>query len=129
MIFYLSFIIFSLLAAPLLMFLSPKWRRPVFVAILSMFALAAYNLSGVSLGSASILSLFKDIGLTPIELQDHPLSRIASFGFIFVGALSLLYGLDVAKPSEQATALVGIASATGIVFSANFITLFLFWEL
>ena len=130
MILYLSFIIFSLIAAPLLLFLSPKWRRFLFLfAIFSMFALAAYNLSGVSLGSASILSLFKDIGLTPIELQDHPLSRIASFGFIFVGALSLLYGLDVAKPSEQATALVGIASAIGIVFSANFITLFLFWEL
>ncbi len=99
------------------------------LTVLWMFGMAFHILSGAPLGSASMLYFFESIGLPSIELQEHPLSRIAAFGFVFVGALALLYGLDASKGSEQAAALVGIASALGIVFSANFITLFIFWEL
>ena len=130
MIFYLYFIIFALAAALAAIFLNPRARRFLLVAvILCMSGLAAYILSGAPLGSAAILTLLENIGLPPIELAEHPYSRIAAFGFIISGAMALLYGLDAAKPAEQAVALAGIAGAVGIVFSNNFITLFIFWEL
>lgn len=88
--------------------------------------LAYYDLSGVELGSTV---LFADAVLSPISFIEHPYSRIAVFGFTLVGALALLYGLQLSKPSEQAVALVALASAIGIVFSANYITLFIFWEM
>ncbi|MFO7951990.1 MAG: proton-conducting transporter membrane subunit [Bacillota bacterium] len=70
-----------------------------------------------------------DVILAPLSFDEHPYSRIAVLGFALVGSLSLLYGLQLSKPSEQAVALAGLASAIGIVFSDNFITLFIFWEM
>jgi multicomponent Na+:H+ antiporter subunit D len=92
-----------------------------------MVVLAFYNLSGVELNDLTLLS-FPDLGVDPLSFTAHPYARMAVFGFLFVGAIALLYGLQVADPKEQAVSLVAVASAVGIGFSANFITLFIFWE-
>ncbi len=128
--FYLMFSLFSILIAPLFLVLEKKWRFRLMILIIStMFALAIYNLTGVELGSVSILNSLEEIGLAPIALSEHPYSRIAAFGFLLIGALSLVYGLEVLKGSEQAVSLIAVASAVAIAFSDNFITLFAFWEI
>jgi multicomponent Na+:H+ antiporter subunit D len=92
-----------------------------------MVVLAFYNLSGAELNDLSLIS-FPDVGIDPFSFTAHPYARMAVFGFLFVGAIALLYGLQVAGPREQAVSLIAVASAVGIGFSANFITLFIFWE-
>ncbi len=84
-----------------------------------MLAIAFYILSGAELGSASFFtSTFAEgSGMAPLFFSEHAYGKIAAFGFLFVGAFALLYGLDVSKASEQAVSLAG-----------NFPTLFIFWE-
>ncbi len=94
-----------------------------------MLFLATYNLSGSELRDISALAFLSDIGLVPLLFTAHPYARIAVFGFLLVGAMALLYGLEIARPREQVAALLALAGAVGVVFSGNFITLFIFWEL
>ncbi len=91
----------------------------------ALLYLAYYDWTGVELGRL----VLGDAVLAPISFDEHSYSRIAVLGFTLVGSLSLLYGLQLSKPSEQAVALAALASAIGIVFSDNFITLFIFWEM
>ncbi len=124
------FVMFSSAAAIILYFLPLKGRRPLLLFIIAvMVALALYDLTGAPLGSASIFPLLEELGLAPIVFMEHAYSRLAGFGFILVGAIALLYGLDVSGAAEQAAAVLAIAAAVGIVFAGNFITLFMFWEL
>jgi multicomponent Na+:H+ antiporter subunit D len=126
---YLLFIIICFIVAPFLPRSSDKVRRGVLILLLFLMVfLAFYNLSGVELHDYSVLPELEAMGLAPLAFTAHPYARMAVFGFLLVGALALLYGLQVAAPKEQAVSLVAIASAVGISFSANFITLFLFWE-
>lgn len=119
-------------ASPALLYLSNRWRRLLLLLyMLMMILVAAYILSGVELGETAFFTttFMQESGMAPLHFAEHPYGKIAAFGFLLVGALALLYGLDVAKASEQASALVAIGSAVGIAFSGNFITLFIFWEL
>ncbi len=79
----------------------------------------------MELGSYTLLS---DLNHTLFSFSDHPYSKIAGFGFLFIGAIGLLYGLDVSKPGEQAVLLGAIASALGVCFADNFLTFLFFWE-
>jgi len=92
----------------------------------ALLFLAYYDLTEATLGYAV---LFGDVVLAPVSFSEHEYSRIAVFGFTLVGAFALLYGLQLSRPSEQAAALIALASAVGIVFSDNFVTLFIFWEM
>jgi multicomponent Na+:H+ antiporter subunit D len=68
--------------------------------------------------------------LTPLELlRVDTLSQL--FGALFVGVagVSFLYGLNVAKTTEYAAALVYIGSALAVVFTHDLVTLYIFWEL
>jgi formate hydrogenlyase subunit 3/multisubunit Na+/H+ antiporter MnhD subunit len=126
---YLFFILGVFVVAPFLPAVSEKTRRNVLVLMIgSMILLAFYNLSGVELNDFSVLTSLEEIGMAPLSFTAHPYARMAVFGFLFVGAIALLYGLQVAEPKEQAVSLIAVASAVGIGFSANFITLFFFWE-
>ncbi len=98
-----------------------------FLFIGALLFLSYYNLSGVELGRA-VLVIEEDI-MGSFFFNEHPQSRIVAFGFTLVGALGLLYGVQLAKPAEQAISVLALVSAIGIVFSGNFITLFIFWEL
>ncbi len=92
----------------------------------ALLFLAYYDLTEATLGYAV---LFGDVVLAPVSFSEHEYSRIAVFGFTLVGAFALLYGLQLSRPSEQAAALIALASAVGVVFSDNFVTLFIFWEM
>lgn len=121
-----------LLFSPLLLMLNKHWRRYVALLYLAIMAgTSLYILSGAELGSVSLItSTFTDAaGMSPLYFAEHPYGRIAAFGFLFVGALAMLYGLEVARASEQAAAIITIGSAVGISFAGNFLTLFIFWEL
>lgn len=119
------------LAIPLLLvpgvLIGPRYLRYslILMAVCSLLFLTYYNWTGVELGSIVI----GDIVLAPVSFSEHPYNRIAIFGFTLVGSLGLLYGFQLSKPSEQAAALIAIASAVGIVFSDNFLLLFIFWEM
>jgi multicomponent Na+:H+ antiporter subunit D len=111
---------------PAVLFLSQKWRRALMLTyIAGLLFLAFYLLSGVELGSYTLL--LKN-NLTLFSFSYHPYSKIAGFGFLFVGAIGLLYGLDVSKPGEQAVLLGAIGSAIGVCFADNFLTFLFFWE-
>ncbi len=95
--------------------------------ISTMLALSVYNMAGVDWG---IFYVFEGEGVLQMYFSgEHPYSNIAAFGFVLVGSLAVLYGLHTAKPSEQAVAICAVASAVGIVYAGDFITLFIFWEL
>lgn len=127
---YLLFILSCFVIAPFLPRLSDKVRRGVLLLPLCLMAfLAFYNLTGAELGDYSVLKMLSDIGLAPLAFTAHPYGRMAVFGFLLVGALALLYGLQIAGAKEQAVSLVAVAGAVGIALSANFVTLFLFWEI
>jgi multicomponent Na+:H+ antiporter subunit D len=120
-----------IVVSPLLLVLSGRWRRIMLIFYLcGLFAVAVHILSGAELGSVSLLtSTFEGSnGIAPLFFSEHPYGKIAAFGFLFVGAFALLYGLDVLKSSEQAVSLVAIGSAAGIALAGNFLTLFIFWE-
>ncbi len=68
-------------------------------------------------------------GTALISFSMHPYSRIAAFGFTFVGALGILYGIQISKPAEQVASFAAIASAVGVAYSDTFISFLFFWEL
>lgn len=122
-------VIGPVIVSPALLFLSQRWRRALMlIYIAGLLFLAFYLLSGVELGSYSSTIFQIENKLTLFSFSEHPYSKIAGFGFLFVGAIGLLYGLDVSKPSEQAASLGALASALGVTFADNFLTLLFFWE-
>ncbi len=125
-------VIAPFIVSPVLLFLSSWWRRLLLsLYLVLMILVAAYILSGVELGEVALFTstFIQDTGMAPLYFAEHPYGKIAAFGFLLVGALALLYGLETLKASEQAVSLLAIGSAVGIAFSGNFITLFIFWEL
>ena len=126
-IFVIAGIALPIILVPGVIF-GPKIMRYILMlgVIGILFFLAYYDLTEATLGSAV---LFGDVVLAPVSFSEHEYSRIAVFGFTLVGAFALLYGLQLSRPSEQAVAVVAMASAVGIVFSDNFVTLFIFWEM
>ncbi|HHU76213.1 MAG TPA: hypothetical protein GXZ24_04895, partial [Firmicutes bacterium] len=112
-----------IIVSPLLFVFSGKWRRIMLILYLcGLFAVAIHILSNPELGSVSLLtSTFGGSnGIAPLFFSGHPIGKIAAFGFLFVGAFALFYGLDVLKTSEQAVSLVAIGSALGIALAGNF---------
>ncbi len=59
----------------------------------------------------------------------HPYNQLMLFGFSFVGALALLFGLHILSRQEMGLSLWAVSSAMGVVLAESFLTLFLFWEL
>jgi len=96
------------------------------MTIAVMILTSLYQLTGIEWGS---IYVFEGEGVQAWLFKEHAYSNIAAFGIVFAGAIGVLYGLQTARPTEQAVALVAIASAAGIVYSGNFVTLFIFWEL
>jgi len=122
-------VLMPLIMSPVILLVSHKWRYFLMISIISlMIMVSLYQLTGIEWGS---LYLFGGEGEGALSwfFKEHAYSNIAAFGFVLVGALAILYGLETAKPTEQAVALIAVASAAGIVYSGDFVTLFIFWEL
>ncbi|HSW67990.1 MAG TPA: proton-conducting transporter membrane subunit [Bacteroidales bacterium] len=120
-------VVFPLVLLPVVLFGSLKWR---YLAILlfvgTLLSLAWYNLADLRLGTTILL---ERLILAPLAFQEYPYSKIVVFGFTLTGAMALLYGVQLSKPSEQAAALIALASVIGVSFADNLITLFVFWEM
>ncbi len=121
-----------LLLSPLLFVTNAKMRQyfPIITAAILLYASYIILLPGEFTSFAVFASFFQsNDGVALISFSMHPYSRIAAFGFTFVGALGILYGIKVVKPVEQLVSFTAIASAVGIAFSDNFISFLFFWEL
>jgi len=131
----MSLILLSVIApvivGPALVLVPASVRRAIMLLyIAGLFGLSFYLLTGAELGGVTLFrSPFQmETGLALLSFNEHIYSNIAAFGFLFVGAAGLLYALDVSSPGEQAFSIVAIASAVGVAFADNFLTLLFFWE-
>lgn len=125
--FILIGIALPILIAPAVLFGSKIIRYTfMLIAIFVFLYLAYYNLTGVQLGTTVV---FGEVVLAPVSFTEHPYSRLVVFGFTLVGSFGLLYGLQLSEANEQVAALLALASTIGVVFSDNFIILFIFWEM
>ncbi len=124
-------VIAPVVVAPVLMFLPIKIRRAVLLLFLSVMAfIAFYLLTGTEIESVTLFSSAFQVqsGMSFLSFSLHPYSRIAAFGFTLVVALGLLYGLEVARPIDQAVALGALSGAVGVAFADNYLTFLFFWE-
>jgi len=81
----------------------------------------------MELGSISVFP--QDDVFIAFSFMGDEYNRIMVLGFTIIGTLALLYGLKGARPVEQMVSVWALASAIGIVFANDFVTMFLFWEL
>ena len=96
---------------------------------------------GIAIGSVGVamvamVNLTSNATLTvPFLFSTLQLLRVDTlslvFGALFVGvaAVAFLYGIRIAKPSEYVSGLVYVGAALGVVFSGDFVSLYVFWEL
>ena len=73
----------------------------------------------------SIDFLFSKLSLMRIDNLSYPFALV-----IILSALAaFIYGFNLVKQSEYASACIYIGSALGVIFAGDLITLYIFWEL
>lgn len=132
----MNYILLSVIApvviSPALLFLKSGRRQLLLfmylcgLVYLSFYLFADHTVTAFAFLSPSAIQ--QKLGMEILSFSMHPYSKIAGFGFLFVGAIGLLYGLHIARPIEQAISLFALASAVGVAFADNYITFLLFWE-
>ena len=101
-----------------------------------MFGTVATMLPGVLAGGGYVVTLAAVVPHVPLQLRVDPLGMffalVASFLWIFTSIYSIGY-MRALKEHDQtryfASFAVAIAAAVGVAFSANLLTLYLFYEL
>lgn len=68
-------------------------------------------------------------GYTASLLHVDALSLVVGYIFAFAGLLAMIYARDEGRAGHQVASLLQIGSGLGIVFSGDFFSLFVFWEL
>jgi multicomponent Na+:H+ antiporter subunit D len=63
------------------------------------------------------------------QFTSHPYGQVVAMGLILTGIPALIFGFRQASAREQILGLLAILSAIGVCYSADFITLFFFWEM
>lgn len=115
--------------SPCFFLLENKARRIVLgvslMTIVSLMLLYIYQYQG----AVKVISMISSPSIIGEYFYVHPYSRFVAFGFIFIGSMSIIYCLETSKPSEQIASLLALVSTLGIVFSANYIVMFFFWEM
>ena len=126
-------LLIGMIAMAIIIILTPDQIRRVLIGLviafmigLSILVLQGYSVNETILWASDYQVLS---GQTLFSFEESNLSSIAAFGFIFVGALALLFGLELADRYEQAMSLLAIASAIGVAYANNFFTFLFFWEL
>tara|TARA_A100001015_G_scaffold168237_1_gene187019 strand:- start:4086 stop:5879 length:1794 start_codon:yes stop_codon:yes gene_type:complete len=94
--------------------------------ILSLPIFAFYQMSILqSAEPISIDFLFSKLSLMRIDNLSYPFALV-----IILSALAaFIYGFNLVKQSEYASACIYIGSALGVIFAGDLITLYIFWEL
>jgi multicomponent Na+:H+ antiporter subunit D len=112
-------IILGALLVPLL----PKARRGAYMLLLPLVAF--FHLYGLPMGEAGAFSLF---GLDLVTMRIDKLSLVFGYVFLIATFLGVIYALHVGDWIQHTAGLVYAGSAIGAVFSADLLSLFVFWE-
>ena len=112
-------VILGALLVPLL----PKALRGAYMLLLPLVAF--FHLYGLPMGEAGAFSLF---GLDLVTVRIDKLSLVFGYVFLIATFLGVIYALHVGDWIQHTAGLVYAGSAIGAVFSADLLSLFVFWE-
>ena len=96
-----------------------------------LIVLAALGLISVALIKPQTTWVFSALpGFELTVLHADSLSLLMGYIFAIIGALAILYSLELVKESgELVCGLLYLGSALGAVFAGDFFTLYIFWEI
>lgn len=112
-----------IIGALIVPFIHTKLRN-IFVILLPLFTF--YYISTIN-ASSSFIVPFLDYELN--MLRPDAWSKVFGYVFTFSAFASFIYGLYEKKNTEYVSALLYIGSALGVIFAADLLTLYMFWEL
>jgi multicomponent Na+:H+ antiporter subunit D len=115
---------FLLILGALLMPLFRGRARPFYLLLISLFVLI--NLSLLKAGTGWVIHF---LGYDLIFARVDRLSLAVAYIFAVIGFLAILYFLHTKNTGEQVAAFLYMGSSLGVVFSGDFLTLFIFWEI
>jgi multicomponent Na+:H+ antiporter subunit D len=116
--------IIMLVASLLIPFLKEEIRRP-FVLIIPLITLA--QIWQIPVGEGMLITHIA--GFTVSPLYAHEYTHIFATIFCIAAFAGSLFGLYQSKPLEMSAAFLYAASAIGVTFSGDYITMFIYWEL
>lgn len=115
---------FLLILGALLIPLFRGRARPFYLLLISLFVLI--NLSLLEAGTGWVIHF---LGYDLIFARVDRLSLAVAYIFAVIGFLAILYFLHTKDTGQQVAAFLYMGSALGVVFSGDFLTLFVFWEI
>ncbi len=115
---------FLLILGALLIPLFRGRTRPFYLLLLSLLVLI--NLSLLEVGTGWVIHF---LGYDLIFGRVDRLSLAVAYIFAVIGFLAVLYSAHTKNTGEQVAAFLYMGSALGVVFSGDFLTLFVFWEI
>ncbi|MHC1790583.1 Na(+)/H(+) antiporter subunit D [Solidesulfovibrio sp.] len=114
--------LYFLAAAAVLPLLAGSWRNRLPVLAAALAFLAVFLLPEGESMTASFL------GLDLTVLRVDKLAKVFGYVFCLNAAIAFLFAWRLDDPRQQAAALCYIASALGVVFAGDLISLYVFWE-
>ena len=94
--------------------------------VIALPILAFFQMSSLqSIDSISINFLFNKLNLMRFDNLSYPFALV----IILSAFAAFIYGFNLVKRSEYASACIYIGSALGVIFAGDLITLYIFWEL
>jgi multicomponent Na+:H+ antiporter subunit D len=115
---------FLLILGALLIPLFRGRTRPFYLLLISLFVLI--NLSLLEAGTGWVIHF---LGYDLIFARVDRLSLAVAYIFAVIGFLAILYFLHTKDTGQQVAAILYMGSSLGVVFSGDFLTLFVFWEI
>jgi multicomponent Na+:H+ antiporter subunit D len=115
---------FLLILGALLIPLFRGRARPFYLLLVSLLVLV--NLSLLEAGTGRVIHF---LGYDLIFARVDRLSLAVAYIFAVIGFLAILYSLHAKNTGEQVAAFLYMGSSLGVVFSGDFLTLFVFWEI
>jgi multicomponent Na+:H+ antiporter subunit D len=115
---------FLLILGALLIPLFRGRARPFYLLLVSLLVLV--NLSLLEAGTGWVIHF---LGYDLIFARVDRLSLAVAYIFAVIGFLAILYSLHAKNTGEQVAAFLYMGSSLGVVFSGDFLTLFVFWEI
>jgi multicomponent Na+:H+ antiporter subunit D len=102
------------------------WGRAKQVYLLFISVLVFIDLSLLETGTGWIIHFLRyDLIFARVDR----LSLAVAYIFAVIGFLAILYSLHTKNTGEQVAAFLYMGSSLGVVFSGDFLTLFVFWEI
>ncbi len=113
-----------LILGALLIPLLPGLVRSAYMLLLPVVVFL--HLYGLPVGEAGTITLF---GLDLVTLRIDKLSLVFGYVFLIATFLGVIYALHVGDWVQHTAGLIYAGSAIGAVFTADLLTLFVFWEI